>query len=128
VECSAVLKALLAWVDRGVLREETEDVDVQRCRLLKRVPDDVGAGPVGIMTAGSRMALVEEEPAMLTVQQQQAEQMKVYWKFIEGTLTNLGWLLIDLKFTQGYDRTVDQLGMFMNAARREGLVSVKDER
>jgi len=31
-------------------------------------------------TAGSRVALVEEEPAVLTVQQQQAEQMKVYWK------------------------------------------------
>ncbi|KAH9169016.1 ubiquitin-protein ligase [Lactarius sanguifluus] len=131
VERSAALKALLAWVDRGVLREETEDVDVQRFRLLERVPDDADAGPVGITTAGSRTALAEEEPGLLTVQQQQAEQMKVYWKFIEGMLTNLGGLPIDriqtmLKFAQGYDRSVDQLGAFMDAARREGLVSVKD--
>ncbi|KNZ80218.1 hypothetical protein J132_06644 [Termitomyces sp. J132] len=43
--------------------------------------------------------------------QQQAEQMKVYRKFIEGMLTNLG-----------YDRTIEQLAGFMEAARREGLV------
>jgi len=53
------------------------------------------------------------------------------WQFIEGMLTNLGGLPIDrvqtmLKFAPGYDRTVDQLGAFMDAARREGLVSVKD--
>jgi anaphase-promoting complex subunit 2 len=46
-------------------------------------------------------------------------------------LTNLGGLPLDriqtmLKFAPGYDRTVDQLGAFMDAARREGLVSVKD--
>jgi hypothetical protein len=31
-------------------------------------------------TAGSRVMLAEEQPTVLTVQQQQAEQMKVYWK------------------------------------------------
>lgn len=80
VERSAALKALLAWVDRGVLREDTEDVDIQSFRLLERVPEDAGDAPVGMTTAGSRTALAEEEPAVLTVQQQQAEQMKVYWK------------------------------------------------
>ncbi|KAF8264772.1 ubiquitin-protein ligase [Lactarius quietus] len=119
IERSAALKALFAWVDRGVLREETENAE------------DVGTAPVGMTTAGSRLALTEEEPAVLTVQQQQAEQMKVFWKFIEGMLTNLGGLPLDriqtmLKFAPGYDRTVDQLGAFMDAARREGLVSVKD--
>jgi len=79
IERSAALKALLAWVDRGVL-QETEDVDVQRFRLLERAPEDAGAAPVGMSTAGSRTALVEEDPAILTVQQQQAEQMKVFWK------------------------------------------------
>jgi len=131
IERSAALKALFAWVDRGVLREETENADVQCFRLLELVPEDVGTAPVGMTTAGSRLALTEEEPAVLTVQQQQAEQMKVFWKFIEGMLTNLGGLPLDriqtmLKFAPGYDRTVDQLGAFMDAARREGLVSVKD--
>lgn len=46
-------------------------------------------------------------------------------------LTNLGSLPIDriqsmLKFAPGYDRTVDQLASFMEAARRQGLVTVKD--
>jgi anaphase-promoting complex subunit 2 len=46
-------------------------------------------------------------------------------------LTNLGGLPLDriqtmLKFAPGYDRTPDQLGIFMDAARREGLVNVKD--
>jgi len=131
LERSAALKALLAWVDRGVLREESNDVDVQRFRLLEHTPADAGAVPVGMATAGSRVALAEEEPAVLTVQQQLAEQMKVYWKFIEGMLTNLGGLPLDriqtmLKFAPGYDRTLDQLGAFMDAARREGLVNVKD--
>jgi anaphase-promoting complex subunit 2 len=139
-----------------VLREESDDADVQRFRLLESAPTDVSSVPVGVgmMTAGSRAALAEEQPAVLTVQQQQAEQMKVYWKvrvaltyhlvletyserargyrqFIEGMLTNLGGLPLDriqtmLKFAPGYDRTVDQLGAFMDAARREGLVNVKD--
>jgi len=131
VEQSAALKALFAWVDRGVLREETENADVQCFRLLECVPEGASAVPVGMTTAGSRTALAEEEPAVLTVQQQQAEQMKVFWKFIEGMLTNLGGLPLDriqtmLKFAPGYDRTVEQLGAFMDAARREGLVSVKD--
>jgi len=152
LERSAALKALLAWVDRGVLREESNGADVQRFRLLERTPTDASAVPVGMTTAGSRAVLAEEQPAVLTVQQQQAEQMKVYWKvrclefwcgigallrahgwwqFIEGMLTNLGGLPLDrvqtmLKFAPGYDRTLEQLGAFMDAARREGLVNVKD--
>lgn len=92
---------------------------------------------------------VEDLPPVLTVQQQQAEQMKVFWKvrqlillwtiggliafcqFIEGMLTNLGQLSLDrihgmLKFAPGYDRNIDQLAVFMEAARREGLVTFRD--
>ncbi|KAH9992043.1 ubiquitin-protein ligase [Russula vinacea] len=131
IERPAALKALLAWVDRGVLREENDGADVQRFQLLESAQADAGALPVGMATAGSRVAVAEEQPTVLTVQQQQAEQMKVYWKFIEGMLTNLGGLPLDriqtmLKFAPGYDRTADQLGAFMDAARREGLVNVKD--
>jgi anaphase-promoting complex subunit 2 len=76
--------------------------------------------------------------------------MRVYWKvrtihfpslststlthdsqFIEGMLTNLGSLSLDriqgmLKLAPGYDRTIDQLASFMEAARREELVTTKD--
>lgn len=31
-----------------------------------------------------------------------------------------------LKYAPGYDQTVEQLGAFMEAARKEGLVSVRD--
>jgi anaphase-promoting complex subunit 2 len=79
VERSSALKALFAWVDRGVLREETNNADEQCFRLLELVPEDSGAAS-GMTAAGSRPVLAEEEPAMLTVQQQQAEQMKVFWK------------------------------------------------
>lgn len=102
-----------------------------------------------------------------TMQQQQAEQMQVYWKvsvfafeylscsfiaffnfyyfylfnhrsypltirqFIEGMLTNIGALPLDriqtmLKFAPGYDRSIEQLALFMEAARRESLVVVRD--
>ena len=111
-----------------------------------------------------------EYPPVSTMQQQQAEQMQVYWKvsnfafllsfskiififilnlifyifpsflfplnltiqqFIEGMLTNIGALPLDriqtmLKFAPGYDRSIEQLALFMEAARREGLVAVRD--
>lgn len=46
-------------------------------------------------------------------------------------LTNLGMLPLDriqtmLKFAPGYDRTIEQLGAFMEAARREGLVTASN--
>jgi anaphase-promoting complex subunit 2 len=52
-------------------------------------------------------------------------------QFIEGMLTNIGTLPLDriqtmLKFAPGYDQTIDQLALFMEAARREGLVVVRD--
>ena len=86
VERSAALKALFAWTDRGVLREETDGAEEQCFRLLERVPEDSGSGPVGMSAAGSRAALAEEEPAMLTMQQQQAEQMKVFWKVRQSSV------------------------------------------
>jgi hypothetical protein len=94
LERSAALKGLLAWVDRGVLREESDDANVQRFRLLESAPADASSvlAGVGVMTAGSRAALTEEQPAVLTVQQQQAEQMKVYWK-VRVALSGIGAML-----------------------------------
>ncbi|KAA1469713.1 hypothetical protein DENSPDRAFT_864325 [Dentipellis sp. KUC8613] len=121
VDRTAALKALLTWVDQGVLKEDGEE----QYRLLEEA-DLSDSGRHGVPRVK-----VEEQPTVLSVQQQQAEQMKVFWKFIEGMLTNLGTLSLDriqtmLKFAPGYDRTVEQLAAFMEAARREGLVTVKD--
>ncbi|KAI0322405.1 ubiquitin-protein ligase [Amylostereum chailletii] len=126
VDRTASLKALLAWVDLGVLKDEGGD----HFRLLEKA-DASGPSRPTASRAAAAAAAAEEAPTVLTVQQQQAEQMQVYWKFIEGMLTNLGSLPLDriqsmLKFAPQYDRTVDQLAAFMDAARRQGLVVVKD--
>ncbi|KII90894.1 hypothetical protein PLICRDRAFT_137424 [Plicaturopsis crispa FD-325 SS-3] len=120
VDNIAALKALSTWVDLGVLKEDSEDT----FRLLE-VAEEATPGVKVPRPA------VEEPLPVSAAQQQQAEQMRVYWKFIEGMLTNLGSLGLDriqtmLKFAPGYDRTIDQLGAFMEAARREGLVAAKD--
>lgn len=52
-------------------------------------------------------------------------------QFIEGMLKNLGQLPLDriqqmLKFAPDYNRNIEQLGAFMEAARREGLVTVNN--
>ena len=46
-------------------------------------------------------------------------------------LTDIGALPLDriqtmLKFALGYDRSIEQLAMFMEAARRKDLVVVRD--
>ena len=54
-----------------------------------------------------------------------------WWRQFISILTNLGGLPLDhiqtmLKFVPGYDRMVDQFCVFMDTARLEGLISVKD--
>ncbi|CAL1713211.1 unnamed protein product [Somion occarium] len=123
VDRPAVLKALGTWIDLGVLKEDRHD----QYRLLNTAED----GDSTSKAVARPAMVVDEEPPVTAVQQQQAEQMRVFWKFIEGMLRNLGTLSLDriqsmLKFAPGYDRNIEQLGAFMEAARREGLVTVKD--
>lgn len=52
-------------------------------------------------------------------------------QFIEGMLTNLGTLPTEriqtmLKFAPGYDQSIEQLAVFLEAARREELVTVRE--
>ncbi|ESK86927.1 anaphase-promoting complex subunit 2 [Moniliophthora roreri MCA 2997] len=122
VDRMAAVKALLTWVDMGVLKEDGEDT----FRLL-----EVAEEPSPGRETSRAVPTAIDLPPVSSVQQQQAEQMKVHWKFIEGMLTNLGTLPLDriqtmLRFAPGYDQSIEQLGAFMEAARREGLVTVKD--
>ncbi|KAJ7878833.1 hypothetical protein B0H14DRAFT_3083005 [Mycena olivaceomarginata] len=108
VDRTAALKALITWIDLGVLKEDEENT----FRLLEVAEE---AAPP------SRTAPTATE----------APTMRLYWKFIEGMLTNLGSLPLDriqtmLRFAPGYDQTVEQLAGFMEAARREGLVVGRD--
>ncbi|KAI0074021.1 hypothetical protein K474DRAFT_1602300 [Panus rudis PR-1116 ss-1] len=123
IDRMAALKALGTWVDLGVLKETEPDT----FNLLNVAE----AGGPSSKTAARPAMVVDEPPPVTAVEQQQAEQMRVFWKFIEGMLRNLGTLPLDriqnmLKFAPGYDRTIEQLAAFMEAARREGLVTVKD--
>ena len=54
----------------GVLREETDNEDVECLHLLEHVPKDVGAAPVGMTTARSRSALTEKSQPKLAAQDQ----------------------------------------------------------
>lgn len=52
-------------------------------------------------------------------------------QFIEGMLKNLGPLPLDriqsmMKLAPGYDRTMEQLASFLEAAKREGLLAGHD--
>ncbi|KAJ6453076.1 hypothetical protein C8R45DRAFT_1056934 [Mycena sanguinolenta] len=125
VDRTAALKALITWIDLGVLKEDEENT----FRLLEVTEE---AGPSS-RTGMTHLLLppVIEAPTVTAAQQQQADQMRVYWKFIEGMLTNLGSLPLDriqtmLRFAPGYDQTLEQLAGFMEAARREGLVVGRD--
>lgn len=90
VSRSAALKALATWVDMHVLKEDNENV----FRLLSTAEEPssgtrTSAPRPGIhLCYGSRRpsnyplaAVAEDElPPVMSIQQQQAEQMRVYWK------------------------------------------------
>lgn len=142
VDASAIRKAIDIWIEHGVLCEDESGSYI----LLEKagtIPSSSSRVNVPLQGAKFSMlhcwmltisfsAVIEDAvPAVMTAQQQEAEQMRVYWKFIEGMLTNLGALPLDriqtmLKFAPNYTRTVSQLGSFMEAARREGLVVVNN--
>ena len=87
IERPAAIKALTTWIELGVLKEDSVD----HYRLLKT------AEPLGTTgkAVGKQIAAapaVEELPPVLTVQQQQAEQMKVFWK-VSGAPAHFPFML-----------------------------------
>lgn len=89
IDRSAAIKALTTWVDLGVLKDEGGN----QYRLLEVAEDgsatSSGAPRPGMLRIPGKYdsdtdiapaRVIEEVPAVLTVEQQQAEQMKVYWK------------------------------------------------
>ena len=93
IDRSAAFKALVTWVNMGVLKEDPENTFV----LLERAEEDVSgkrsleewgvsAGtfwlPIHwvLVLIGGGVNVGPELPPVITAQQQQAEQMKVYWK------------------------------------------------
>ncbi|KAL1709147.1 hypothetical protein EV121DRAFT_253251, partial [Schizophyllum commune] len=71
VDRIAALKALTTWMDLGVLKEDTENT----FRLLEYAEEK------STTEREPRTVIAVDEPAPVSsVQQQQAEQMRVYWK------------------------------------------------
>ena len=96
VEKSMMAKALSKWVSLGVIKEE-EGGEL----VLLEVQEEGGVKP-SISRQGTfvarllpnqlvykRAAVVEEAPSVMTVEQQQAEQMKVYWRVCAGSHLSL---------------------------------------
>ena len=90
VDRSSALKALTTWIDQGVLKED-RDGHYRLLEIAEESAPRAGASRHGAHfrmglksdVADARIAvgtLMEEVPAVLAVQQQQAEQMKVFWK------------------------------------------------
>lgn len=73
VERSAAVKSLTTWVELGVLKEDKPD----HYRLLKVAE---AASSTGRHAGKQQTAAVDDLPPVVTVQQQQAEQMRVFWK------------------------------------------------
>lgn len=69
VSKSAALKALLTWVDHGVLKEDSENTFV----LLE-------VAEVAVQRERTRLAVAEQEASTTPEQQQQSQQLMVYWK------------------------------------------------
>lgn len=69
-ERTASLKALLAWVDRGILKEDEGDI----FRLLEHAETSTAQRSI------IHRPIIEDEPTATVAQQQQAAQMQVYWK------------------------------------------------
>lgn len=78
---SASLKELAAWVDLGVLREDEEDAQFTILEVAEAEGDRKGKS-----TAVRTAEAVEEPEAVSALQQQQAEQMKIYWKVCRDCL------------------------------------------
>lgn len=141
-----IRKALLTWLDLGVLKEAD---DLENYFVLLEIAEE--AQPPSILRGDSDMDATSNRAN--TQRQEEADQMRTYWKvrslpgligsvtwtysanfytqFIEAMLTNLGGKSLDqvqgmMKLAPGYSRSIEDLELFLEAARREGLLTLRD--
>ena len=90
VDESMMSKALNKWVNIGVIKEEGGQfvlLEVQEEGGVKPSTARQGRSPVSLpveQPVDNLLDVVEETPSVMTVEQQQAEQMKVYWRVRVG--------------------------------------------
>ncbi|GAA6046446.1 hypothetical protein JCM3770_004928 [Rhodotorula araucariae] len=120
-DAGTVRNALYFWNNLGVLRALPDDL----WRLVEEVRDG---------TASERNAVAhvveEETEAVQSVEAQRVEQMRVFWQYIQGMLTNLGALPLSRihstlnMLAPGYKgKTTDELTALLDAVAADGLVT-----
>ncbi|GAA6039076.1 hypothetical protein JCM8097_005307 [Rhodosporidiobolus ruineniae] len=130
---SPARNALHFWSNLGVLRllspSESGGAGAgeEMWRLVEHA-SAVGAGEGG-GASGQGQVVEEEQQAVRSVEEERVEQMRVFWQFIQGMLTNLGALpLARIHSTlsmlaPGYKgRTTDELTRLLQTLEGEGLV------
>ena len=90
VDRSAALKALISWVDLGVLKEDVEDT-FRLLELAEEPSTEVREKRTGTSSSAKMpsrshshtctvLSVTPDVPPVASAQQQQADKMKVYWK------------------------------------------------
>ncbi|GAA5841306.1 hypothetical protein JCM9279_000610 [Rhodotorula babjevae] len=121
-DAGTVRNALYFWNNLGVLRSLPDD---DLWRLVEEVDERTGGA-----TEGAAHVVEEEKEAVQSVEAQRVEQMRVFWQYIQGMLTNLGALPLSRIHTTlnmlapGYKgKTTDELTALLEAVAAEGLVT-----
>ncbi|BGP47200.1 hypothetical protein JCM10450v2_003052 [Rhodotorula kratochvilovae] len=119
-DAGTVRNALYFWNNLGVLRALPED--------LWRLVEEESEGEKA--EAAVAHVVEEEKEAVQSVEAQRVEQMRVFWQYIQGMLTNLGALPLSRihstlnMLAPGYKgKTTDELTALLEAVAAEGLVT-----
>ncbi|GAA5896745.1 hypothetical protein JCM6882_005025 [Rhodosporidiobolus microsporus] len=155
-DAASARNALYFWANLGVVRQLSRDeaaanaydedavgdvwMVVEDAAAEARRVQGAGAGGAGLGEAGGegaqqqqqqqQLVVEEEQQAVQSVEEQRVEQMRVFWQFVQGMLTNLGALPLSRihstlnMLAPGYKgRTVDELTALLEAVKAEGLVT-----
>ncbi|KAK4055575.1 hypothetical protein OIV83_000121 [Microbotryomycetes sp. JL201] len=113
----SIRNALYFWNNQGVLKGLADDA----WQLLEVRDKTDQAAPAHVIE--------EAQEAIQSVEAQQVEQMRVFWQYIKGMLTNLGALpvsrihsTLNMLVPTFKGKTMDELVAFLEAMSAEGLV------
>ncbi|GAA5855220.1 hypothetical protein JCM5353_005046 [Sporobolomyces roseus] len=128
-DLATVRNGLFFWNNLGVVKSTTtsSSSSVGDSDLWTLIEEQTEGG--GVETDQVAHVIEEEKEAVQSVEAQGVEQMRVFWQFIQGMLTNLGALPIARihqtlnMLAPGYKgKTTDELKALLEAVEAEGLV------
>ncbi|BFZ65006.1 hypothetical protein YB2330_006169 [Saitoella coloradoensis] len=127
---SGVKRALAFWVKHKVLRATSDNTYAPL--------EDASKASTTTTTAGGPTTLLpltdDADPAASAIQSaadSAAEEMRIYWQFIVGMLTNLGpmpiermQMMLGMLIPGGFTRSQDELRGFLDVMGKEGKVEL----